>query len=83
MPLFMDIHEHIDGLTPQALADAHKKDLEVGRSRGVTYLNYWYNEKSGKVFCLVEAPSREAAIAVHHDAHGLVADHVIEVKQDH
>jgi hypothetical protein len=46
----------------------------------VNYLNYWYNEDSGKVFCLGEAPSREAFEAVHREAHGLVADEVIEVK---
>jgi hypothetical protein len=36
---------------------------------------------AGKVFCLCEAPSREAAIAVHREAHGLVADEIIEVKE--
>jgi hypothetical protein len=29
MPLFMDIHEHVDGLTADAVADAHEKDLEI------------------------------------------------------
>ena len=34
-----------------------------------------------KVFCLVEAPSREAAATVHREAHGLVADEIVEVKE--
>ena len=79
MPLFMDIHEHIDGLTADAAAGAHQADLKTQDKHGVKYLQYWFDEKSGKVFCLIDAPSREAAIAVHREAHGLVADHLIEV----
>ncbi len=33
------------------------------------------------MFCLVEAPSKEAAVRVHQEAHGLVADEVIEVRE--
>ena len=81
MPLFMDIHEHIPGLTKEAVADAHAKDLEIQKKYGVEYKKYWYDEKSGKVFCLVEAPDKEAAMKVHREAHGLVADQIIEVKE--
>jgi len=59
----------------------HAKDVEVQRKHGVKYLKYWFDEGTGKVFCLVEAPSKEAANAVHREAHGLVADHLIEVKE--
>ncbi len=81
MPLFMDIHHHVDGLTGDAVAGAHQRDLEVQGTYGVNYLKYWYDEASGKVFCLVEAPTKEAAIAVHREAHGLVADEIIEVTE--
>ena len=81
MPLFMDIHHHVEGLTADAVAGAHQADLETQEKYGVKYLRYWFDEGTGKVFCLVEAPSREAAIAVHREAHGLVADEVIEVKE--
>lgn len=81
MPLFMDIHKKVDGLTTDAVAQAHKKDLETQKKYGVNYLKYWFNEKDGKVFCLVEAPDRESAIKVHREAHGLVADEIIEVKE--
>ncbi|MEO8330401.1 MAG: nickel-binding protein, partial [Candidatus Nanopelagicales bacterium] len=37
------------------------------------------DEKAGKIFCLVEAPSAEAAVQVHREAHGLLADEVFEV----
>jgi hypothetical protein len=79
MPLFMDVHDHIEGLTPEAVTAAHQADLEVQGKFGVKYLKYWFDEKSGKVFCLIDAPTREAAIAVHREAHGLVADRLVEV----
>jgi hypothetical protein len=81
MALFMDVHHKVEGLTAKAVADAHKRDLEVQGKHGVTYQRYWYDETTGAVFCLVEAPSKEAAEAVHREAHGLVADEIIEVKE--
>lgn len=83
MPLFMDIHKNVEGLTAEAAAEAHVKDLEVQGKYGVKYLHYWLNEAEGTVFCLCEAPSKEAAEAVHREAHGGVADEIIEVKEGH
>ncbi len=81
MPLYLDTHNKIDGLTGEAVATAHRRDLEVQHKYGVNYLRYWYDEGTGKVFCLVQAPSKEAATAVHREAHGLVADEITEVKE--
>ena len=81
MPLYMDIHHHVEGLTADAVAGAHEADLKTQEKYGVKYLRYWFDEQSGKVFCLVEAPSKEAAHAVHREAHGLVADELIEVQE--
>lgn len=81
MTLYMDIHKGIDGLTAKAVAGAHERDLEVQKKYGVKYLKYWYNEADGTVFCLCEAPNKEAAEAVHREAHGLLADEIIEVKE--
>ncbi len=81
MPLFMDVHKKVEGLTGEAVAGAHQKDLEAQDRHGVKYLKYWYDEGTGTVFCLSEAPSREAAEAVHREAHGLVADEIFEVKE--
>jgi hypothetical protein len=81
MPLYMDTHHHVEGLTADAVAQAHEADLKAQEKHGVKYLRYWFDEGSGKVFCLVEAPNKEAAIAVHREAHGLVADEIIEVKE--
>ena len=81
MPLFMDVHERVDGLTADAVGEAHKADLDKQDEYGVKYLRYWFNEETGKVFCLVEAPNAEAANTVHREAHGLVADSIIEVQE--
>ncbi len=81
MPLYLDIHKHIDGLTTKDIAEAHKKDLATQKKHGVNYLKYWYNEDEGTVFCLVKAPSKEAAEAVHREAHGLVAQEIVEVQE--
>lgn len=81
MPLYLDIHNHVEGLTAEAVAGAHQRDLEVQGKYGANYLNYWFNENTGQVFCLVEAPSKAIANAVHREAHGLVADEIVEVKE--
>lgn len=80
MPLFMDVHNKVDGLTADAVAGAHQRDLEVQQKYGVNYQRYWFDEGSGKVFCLVEAPDAEAAATVHREAHGLVADEIVPVR---
>ncbi|MPZ72088.1 MAG: DUF4242 domain-containing protein [Nitriliruptorales bacterium] len=81
MPLFMDVHHKVEGLTAEAVAGAHKKDLETQDKYGVNYLRYWFDEGSGKVFCLVDAPDAEAAATVHREAHGLVADELTPVQE--
>ena len=81
MPLYLDVHNKVEGASTDALAQAHRKDLEVQHKYGVNYLRYWFDEGTGKVFCLVEAPSKEAAAAVHREAHGVMADDIIEVKE--
>ena len=81
MPLYMDTHDHIDGLTCDAVTQAHQADLNTQDKYGVKYLRYWFDDQAGKVFCLIEAPSKEAAIAVHRESHGLVADRIVEVKE--
>jgi hypothetical protein len=81
MPLYIDVHKKIDGMTAEKLQAAHAKDVEVQHKYGVTYVKYWYDESTGRLFCFVEAPSKEAAEAVHREAHGIVADEIFEVKE--
>ena len=81
MPLYLDTHKAVKGVTAQAVAEAHKKDLEVQGKYGVKYLKYWVDEKEGNIYCLVDAPTAEAASKVHKEAHGLVAHEIHEVKE--
>jgi hypothetical protein len=82
MPLFLDVHQKApDGAKAKDVADAHMADLKVQERYGVKYINYWFDEKEGKIFCLVEAPTAEAANRVHKEAHGLVADAIHPVVQ--
>jgi len=78
MPMYMDIHE-IRGATAEAVARAHSADVETQQKYGVEYHKYWFNEDTGKIFCLCSAPNPEAAATVHREAHGLVAAKIIEV----
>jgi len=82
MPLFMDVHRKApDGAVARDVADAHMADLRTQDKYGVRYISYWFDEKQGKIFCLVDAPSAEAATRVHKEAHGLVADEIYPVVQ--
>jgi hypothetical protein len=81
VPLFMDTHHAVDGLTAEAVAGAHQADLATQAKYGVDYKQYWFNEQTGDVFCLVEAPDAETAALVHKEAHGLLADEIVEVQE--
>ncbi len=79
MPHFMDIHRLPDDVTPDKLRDAHYADVATQGKYGVTYHGYWYDNERQTVVCFAEGPSREACEAVHREAHGLVADSIIQV----
>jgi hypothetical protein len=81
MPLYMDTHRNMKGVTAEAVAEAHAKDVKVQGQHGVEYLHYWVDEHNGTIQCLVNAPNPEAAARVRKEAHGLLADEIHEVKQ--
>ncbi len=79
MPLYMDMHS-IDGeVAVKDVRQAHVADLQAQDQYGVRYLRYSVDEDNGKVFCLVDAPSSDAAARVHKEAHGLVAQDIFPV----
>jgi class 3 adenylate cyclase len=82
MPLYMDIHELPEGTTPEDIAKAHAKDMETQQKYGVEYRKYWVNESGKKLFCLVNAPNAEAAECVHREAHGMMAQKLIEIQPE-
>jgi hypothetical protein len=79
MPLFMDVHDIEGGVAAGDVAQAHEADLRTQGRFGVNYLQYWVDEKNGKVFCLVDSPDADAAAEVHREAHGLVAQQIFPV----
>lgn len=82
MPVFMDVHDSLpEGVTAGDIAQAHAADLRIQDRYGVKYDKYWVDLRAGKFFCLVEAPTAEAANRVHREAHGLVADQLYEVQE--
>lgn len=81
MPLYLDVHNKIEGLTREAIEHAHQQDVECQERHGVKYLKYWYDTTSGRVYCLFEGPNAEAGAAVHRESHGLVADEISEVSE--
>jgi hypothetical protein len=79
MPLFMDSHDLHGPVTAEEVAKAHAADVATQDEFAVTYRQYWVDETQGRIFCLVDAPTAEAAATVHRKAHGLVADEIFPV----
>lgn len=81
MTLYMDVHKHVEGLKAEELAETARKGMEAAARHGVKFRNYWYNEQEGAIFCLCEAPNREAALAAHREAGEPIPDEIFEVKE--
>lgn len=80
--LFLDIHYLGAGnVTASAVAEAHKKDLAKQASHGVNFINYWVDEKAGVVMCLSQAKDSNAVIETHKEAHGLLPNVIMQVRQ--
>ena len=78
MPIFMDRHDMRD-MTAEAIAAAHRRDLEVQDKYGVKYMTYWFDQDRGTGFCLVDAPDAGTAEQVHREAHGEIPSDIIAV----
>lgn len=79
---YLDVHELGAGkVTAKDVAGAHEKDLAVQGKYGVNFVNYWVDEKDGRVVCLSQAPDPDAVINTHKEAHGLVPVSIEKVKQ--
>ncbi len=76
--MFLDRHD-LPGVSAEELAEAHRQDLAVQETHDVRFHTYWFDPESGSVFCLAEGPTKEAVDAVHRDAHGQLANIVLEL----
>ena len=68
MKRFIDVHEGFVGVSQTQFEAAHQADLDIQAEESVSYDQAWLDPVSGKAFCLITAPSREAAIRVHERA---------------
>jgi Protein of unknown function (DUF4242)/Adenylate and Guanylate cyclase catalytic domain len=78
MPTYMDRHD-LPSVTAEDVAAAHVMDLGKQDAYGVRFLTYWLDTSRGFVFCLADAPSEDAVLSVHSEAHGLIPNRVFEV----
>ena len=78
MPHFMDVHTEMKGITQKQLEEAHLADAKIEKGENVHFIKAWADPKSGRVFCLSEAPNRDAVQRVHERA-GHKATEIYEV----
>ena len=78
MPIYMDVHI-VPGVTARDVAEAHRMDLGVQEEHKCKCLTYWMDEERETIFCLIEAPFKEAVEEMHNRAHGLIPNKIIEV----
>ena len=77
----MDRHD-LHGESAEDVARAHARDLEVQDAYGVSFLSYWFDERSGSAFCLARASGAEDMATVHRESHGLIPNEIIPVSED-
>ncbi|MEU1283268.1 SCO4226 family nickel-binding protein [Kitasatospora sp. NPDC005856] len=65
MSKFMDVHHGMAGITAEQLRQAHAADVAVQGEEGVRFEQAWADPESGTVYCLSDAPSKEAVQRVH------------------
>jgi hypothetical protein len=78
----MDTHERVRAITMDGVTRAYERSLDVQARHGARYIKMWVHQDAddhGLMYCLIEAPSREAVVLVHLDAHGLLPNDVYEV----
>lgn len=78
MPIYMDVHI-VPGVKAKNVAEAHYQDLLHQDEYGCKCMTYWIDEGRESIFCLVEAPDKDAVKEMHRKAHGLIPNKVIEV----
>src|SRR5262245_9599373 len=74
----MDVHI-VPGVKAKDVAEAHRLDLLHQEAHACKCMTYWIDETRESIFCLIEAPTKDAVVEMHNKAHGLVPNKVIEV----
>jgi AraC-like DNA-binding protein len=81
MPIYMDVHI-VPGVRAKDVAEAHRKDLLHEGEFACKCMTYWIDEQRENIFCLIEAPNKEAVEEMHNRAHGLIPNKIIEVNSN-
>jgi AraC-like DNA-binding protein len=81
MPIFMDVHI-VPGVKAKDVAEAHRLDLFHQQEHGCNCMTYWIDETRESIFCLIEAPDKDAVEQMHSKAHGLIPNKIIEVNSN-
>jgi Protein of unknown function (DUF4242) len=75
MPKYIDSHA-MGGLSPQTLRKLQKAPPD---EFGITHHDILFNAKEDKVYCVLDAPNRDA-VAKHHAHAGITCDFIEEVE---
>jgi hypothetical protein len=75
MPIFIDQHA-MGSLTPEMLKEIQKQPRD---ELGVLHKELLYNKEENKLFCILDAPNKDAVLK-HHQKAGIEPDYIIEVK---
>ena len=78
MPIYMDVHI-VPGVKARDVAEAHRKDLLHQEEYECKCMTYWIDEQRETIFCLIDAPNKQAVEEMHGKAHGLIPNRIIEV----
>jgi hypothetical protein len=76
MPRFLDAHSMKD-FDEETLQQAQNLPID---EFGVKHLNILYNSEADKVFCLLDAPNKEAVEKHHENKYAVKCEWVMEVK---
>ena len=74
MAKFLDSHP-LKGTHPDALKKLQNSPKD---EFGVTHLNLIYSQEEDRMYCFLEAPSKEA-VEKHHQKMGFECDYILEV----
>jgi len=77
----MDRHA-APGITLSEALVAHDRDVAVQGKHGCRARTFWLDDARGFINCLIDAPSKEAVVSMHDEAHGQIPSEIIEVHPD-
>ena len=75
MPKFLDVHS----MSKTSEEILRQLQASAKDEFGVSHINILFNSEADKVFCLIDAPSKDS-VQKHHDRLGIKCEWIMEVK---